>query len=111
AVISLLPVYHRVYDAGLLLLPLGWALLARRPVTARHRRLALWLLVPFLLPGVSILERLEDTGFVFAGVTKSWWWQALVIPHQVWTLLALAIVLLFGLRAVNAMPNAYRNLD
>ncbi len=60
AAISLLPVYHRFYDASLLVFPLFWAL-STVPESARpYRRLVLVLLLPFAVPGAWALESLQN---------------------------------------------------
>ncbi len=96
AVISLLPVYHRFYDASMLVLPLCWAL-----VCMRSRRTlsvaALFLMLPFLIPGGTLLETMEADGRIPARLSGHWWWDALVMPHQVWMLLFLAILLLYSM--------------
>jgi hypothetical protein len=75
AVISLLPIYHRFYDAALL---------------------------PFLIPGGTLLEALQDRGSLPLGLTSHWWWQGLVMPHEVWLLLLLSGLLLYEM----ALPGA-----
>ncbi len=93
AVISLLPVYHRFYDATLLVLPLCWALISFR----RARKVAvvsLLLMLPFLIPGGTLLETVEIGGRIPTGLRGHWWWDGFVMAHQVWTLLFLGILLL-----------------
>jgi len=94
AVISLLPIYHRVYDAALLVLPLAWALAAGRKATRGHRALTLLLLAPFLVPGGTWLEQQVHAGAVPEWLTAQWWWSVVVLPHQAWALLAMSLVLL-----------------
>jgi Glycosyltransferase family 87 len=92
AVISLLPVYHRFYDATLLVLPLCWTLMSFR----RARKFAvisLLLMLPFLAPGGTLLETMEVGGSIPAGLSQHWWWDAFVMAHQVWALLFLGILL------------------
>jgi hypothetical protein len=93
AVCSLLPIYHRFYDAGLLILPLCWAIVS----FGKTRRLAvaaLLLMAPFLLPGGTILETLQTNGHVPDWLANHAWWQAFVMAHQVWALLLLSLLLL-----------------
>ena len=100
AVISLLPVYHRFYDACLLALPLCWAFVWFR----RKRALAIlsgFLLLPFLVPGGTVLQTLVEIGRIPAGLANRWWWQSFVMAHEVWLLLLLSILLLYGM-ATNA---------
>ncbi len=93
AVISLLPVYHRFYDATLLVLPLCWAFVWLRRERA-SAALSLGLMLPFLLPGGTLLETMQIAGRIPRVLTNHWWWEAVVMPHQVWALLFLSIVLL-----------------
>ncbi len=103
AVISLLPVYHRFYDATMLVLPLCWALISFR----RARRFAvisLLLMIPFLIPGGTLLETMEIGGRIPAGLTRHWWCDGFVMPHQVWALLFLGILLLGEMRVYGRWP-------
>jgi len=93
AVISLLPVYHRFYDATLLALPLCWVFLSFR----RARRTAvvsLLLMLPFLVPGGTMLETMQSDGRIPPALSSHWWWQVFVMSHQVWALFFLGILLL-----------------
>jgi hypothetical protein len=94
AIISLLPVYHRFYDATLLALPLCWAFVSYRKVR-RIATLTFLLMMPFLLPGGTLLETLESTGCIPATLAHGWWWEAFVMAHQVWLLLLLSVLLLY----------------
>jgi len=109
AVISLLPIYHRFYDAALLVLPLVWTFVCfgrgRERARERSRRFAvagLLLMLPFLIPGGTLLEALQDRGSLPLGLTSHWWWQGLVMPHEVWLLLLLSGLLLYEM----ALPGA-----
>jgi hypothetical protein len=94
AVISLLPVYHRFYDATLLILPLCWAFLSFR--RARVFALgSLLLMFPFLVPGGTMFETMQLSGRIPFTLSQHWWWQTVVMPHQVWILLCLGILLLW----------------
>jgi len=97
AVIGLMPVYHRLYDASLLAIPLGWCL-SRSAATLKNVALVtLLLMAPFLVPGTALLQRLAAQGRVPLAWTHSWWWDRIVMPHETWTLLLLCIVLLYGI--------------
>lgn len=93
-VLSLLPIYHRVYDAALLILPLAWALSQTSVLTRRHRQVTLLCISPFFVPGSTILELQIQAGRIPAAMTDAWWWRAFVLPHQVWALLVMSIALL-----------------
>ncbi len=98
AVLSLLPVYHRLYDASLLVLPLCWSLSEMSGRFNRFARAALLLILPFLVPGGSALEQLQLSGRVAKTIVNSWWWGTLVMPHQVWALFFLSVLLLWTMK-------------
>jgi hypothetical protein len=56
------------------------------------------LILPFLIPGGTLLEQIELRGYVSAAVRSAWWWNAMVMPHQVWILVILSVVLLEAMR-------------
>ena len=91
--ISLLPVYHRLYDACLLVIPLTWTLAISRKYQNGIRSFGLFLLLIFLIPGGSVLEELQRSGHAFA-LQHSWVWVHVVMPHQVWAILLLGVCLL-----------------
>lgn len=94
AVMSLLPVYHRFYDAALLVLPLC-------KVFASYRKarlpaiLALLLMVPFLIPGGTILQTMQINGRIPSTLSERWWWDTIVMPHEIWALFFLSLLLLY----------------
>jgi hypothetical protein len=93
AIISLLPIYHRFYDAALLILPLSWVIVSFR----KSRRFAVFsalLMLPFLIPGGTLLETMESSGRIPPALAHRWWWEMIVMPHQVWLLLLLGVLLL-----------------
>jgi len=97
AVIGLMPIYHRLYDASLLAIPLCWCL--SRPV-GKLKKIALTALLvmtPFLVPGPALLQQLAEQGRVPGAWTQSWWWDRIVMPHEPWLLLLLCLILLYGM--------------
>jgi hypothetical protein len=71
---SLLPFYHRFYDASLLLIPIVWALME---LSGPRRREALSILVfasPFLVPGVAVIQSFASAGSVSHGQSSRWCW-------------------------------------
>jgi hypothetical protein len=92
-VLFLIPVYHRFYDATVLIWPLAWSLLrvAKRSTTV----LIAVMVIPFLLPGPIILSQLAASGRIPASVMNGWWWNTIVLPHEVWDLILLEILLLY----------------
>src|SRR5271166_1090881 len=93
AVLSLLPIYHRFYDAALLVLPLCWAFISFRRARTLSA-LTLLFLLPFLIPGGTLLQELQNSGRIPSALTSYWWWQKIVMPHEVWLLFFLSILLL-----------------
>jgi hypothetical protein len=98
AIISLLPVYHRFYDAALLVVPLSWCMTHTGGRFKRISTVALILMVPFLEPGTAFLQQLALHGRIPDAVTHSWWWDRVVMPHETWVLLLLSLVLLYGIK-------------
>lgn len=97
AVIGLLPVYHRLYDATLLAIPLCWCVSEVAGKRKNIVTISLLLMVPFLVPGTAVLQQLALEHKVSSAWTQSWWWERVIMPHQTWLLLLLAIILLYAL--------------
>jgi hypothetical protein len=93
-VLSLFPVYHRLYDGFLLIFPLCWSLREFSGPANKLARAAFLLLLPFLVPGGTALEQFQLRGWVPEAIAHSWYWTAIVMPHQIWFLLFLSLVLL-----------------
>jgi hypothetical protein len=92
-VLSLIAVYHRFYDAALLIWPLAWSLLV-----VRRRSTAIVTLVavaPFFVPGPVLLAGLADSGRISSSITNGWWWNTIVLSHESWDLMVLAFLLLY----------------
>ena len=105
--VSLLPVYHRFYDAALLIIPLCW-LIRRLSDSAGIDdklspdllgRMIPWLgllaIVAFSIPGGSILEVLSARGVIPPRLLGTVWWNGVVMAHSVWALVILLAVLLY----------------
>ena len=90
AVLALLPVYHRYYDATLLVIPLAVVMVT---ASAARRLVVLALLFPFALP-VGWATNLVNRGYVPPAMADSLLWQILIIPLHVWLLSGLAAVLI-----------------
>lgn len=95
-VISLLPLYHRSYDAFLLVFPLCWAIKALRTSEKNLALASLALLSLFLVPGPSALYLYESKGWISHQLAASWLWNAFVLAHQIWALLILSLFLLYA---------------
>jgi hypothetical protein len=96
-VISLLPMYHRFYDASLLVFPLAWSVRAIIGVLRRFAGTALFLLLLFLAPLGTILQQVQHANWSLP-LQDLWWWTHIVMPCQVWAILLLSIVCLSAMR-------------
>ena len=106
AVLSLLPVYHRLYDGFLLILPLCWSLRDFSGPRKGFARGALLLMLPFLVPGGSLLEQLQLHSRIPQAIAHSWYWTDVVMPHQIWFLLLLSLLLLRRMAIEEARTHA-----
>jgi hypothetical protein len=96
AVLSLLPLYHRLYDAGILVVPLAWAVMN---ITGRRRWPAAVILLVISLYFVS-QQRLDDWFIAQSGLdwtVSSWWFNAIAEPHHPLELLVILGCLMRGL--------------
>ena len=96
ALIGLLPLYHRFYDATVLAIPLCWCLASAERVKSVANA-ALLLIIPFFVPSAAILQEAARRGYVSQTWTQSWWWDRILMPHQTWLLLILSVLLLYGM--------------
>jgi hypothetical protein len=87
AIVQLLIVYHRDYDAVLLAFPLAWALSPQVPPARAWP--AILLIAVFFVPFLHFLYKL-DQWTPIRPLSSTLFWQAVVWPYQTWTLLALA---------------------
>lgn len=92
--LSFLPVYHRVYDTGILTLVLAW-LFESDPRQNRVKRIALALFLILLLPIQSLAVRSQS--YLSPQQLNSWWWNSVLAPYTAWMLLAFSAVLLYAL--------------
>ncbi len=102
AVLSLFPVYHRFYDAFLLIFPLCWSFREFSGPQNKFARGAFLLMLPFLVPGGSALEQFQASGKIPPAIVESWWWTGIVMPHQIWFLLALSLLLLWRMASASS---------
>jgi hypothetical protein len=105
SIIGLLPVYHRFYDAGLLVVPLCWCMTQKIGRAKSTAKTVLFLMIPFLAPGAAFLQQLVGHNRVPAAVAHSWWWNCVVMPHETWVILLLSLVLLYGMSLRTPIPN------
>jgi hypothetical protein len=94
ASVSLLPVYHRFTDAGLLLVAVVWALTELKGDLRRFAVACLLLASPFLVPGASALHEFAGRDETFQNLSHGQFWESFLLPHEAWLILGLCIVLL-----------------
>jgi len=94
ATLVLLPVYHRFTDGCLLLFPFAWAITEFNGRLKSIARLTLLLASFFVVPGAALLRSLASSNSRVGALSQTWWWQSLVAPHQVWIILAIAVLTL-----------------
>jgi hypothetical protein len=94
-VLGLLPVYHRFYDAALLVVPAAWALanVKRRP---REASLVFALILSFVLPVPTTSRAMQLIG-LDADHVSGLWWNVLIEPWRVWLLLAGVLLLIWSI--------------
>jgi len=91
-VLSLLPVYHRIYDAMILTLPMAWAA-ANLCSTRRTIPILVAILLLIFIAPVSIAEDVKH--FLPSADRYPMVWQAVAISLRSWVLLVMCIALLF----------------
>jgi Glycosyltransferase family 87 len=93
SVLSLLPIYHRFYDATLLIIPAAW-LISHIGKKLNSTALGLFAVSAFFLPGGSLLETVRHRCMFLTRMEGHSWWNALIMAHSTWLLLLLFLVLL-----------------
>jgi glycosyl transferase family 87 len=94
ASVALLPVYHRFTDAGLLLVPVAWALSELQGNLRRFAAACLLLASPFLVPGATMLQEFSERSALVHNLSRSRSWDRFILPHQSWLILMICLVLL-----------------
>lgn len=97
--LSFLPVYHRVYDTGILTLALAWIFDTRlRDLDHRQKivkGIGAGLFLLLLLPIQSAAVRAES--YLSPQAIHSWWWNFVLAPYTSWALLGFSALLLYAL--------------
>jgi hypothetical protein len=92
-VLSLLPIYHRFYDATLLALPVAAVVANTAYLEPRIRAAMAVALAVFFVPGGAMLLVADERGWIPATIQHSPLWISGVRAHDVWALCLLAILL------------------
>lgn len=93
SIIILLPVYHRVVDAIILLLPLSFSLIIYDRGFTRIGLVIAALLSPFLINGPTLLASAVNLGFVPKYIGNSNLFNIIIMPHHIWALFILSIIM------------------
>jgi hypothetical protein len=96
--LGILPVYHRIYDTILLLIPAVWTLSRFAPPWRTLVGALRILLALFLVPTGSALVAAVAANRIPPSIAGAWWWNSFIMPHQNWLLVAISIGLLLALR-------------
>jgi Glycosyltransferase family 87 len=91
---SLLPVYHRFMDAGVLLISVAWALSELEGELKSSAVACLLLASPFLVPGATMLHEFSERYETLHKLSRSWWWESLILTHEAWLILLLCTALI-----------------
>lgn len=95
AIISLLPMYHRNYDASLLLIVVTFCFEALRTTYAIYGKIILIMMTIFVIPGPSILKYLESHYNFIKNVSHLWFWEIIIVPHHAIMIFILSIILIY----------------
>lgn len=91
--VGLLPVYQRIYNAGVIVLVLPYAISHWSEIRGKLLIAACGV---FLIPGTAILQTLHQRHWISDTVwNQSWWFNMFVGPHATWALLGIVAILLF----------------
>lgn len=102
--LTLLPVYHKVYDATVLVLALAWAMRSLRDPRVRGVAVVtLAALSAFLIP-FDLLPLLMQRTRALDGVAQTWLWRAVIYPHHALATLAVSACALYALWRSQAIP-------
>jgi hypothetical protein len=96
AILSLLAVYHRYYDAVLLAIPVAWGLSVFGSAASRVGLAVIVLAADFLLPFQTGLNAMAKSGLLPTWLTSSPLWTPVALSQHVWALVAIACVLLYA---------------
>jgi hypothetical protein len=96
-IMSLLPVYHRYYDALLLIFPLAWSIAS---LNSRHWRAGLVVLAcsaPFYISWASLIDTWVQSGRIPPRIAQSTWFAIFVLPCQTWALIIIVLTMTYVL--------------
>jgi hypothetical protein len=92
--IVLISSYHRLADASILIFLLILIALLINTQYRKYSKILLVLFMPIYLPGPRYLQGFVEEGMISHSIASSWWWNALILPYQVFCLLLISIVMM-----------------
>ena len=101
-ILSLQIVYHRTYDAIVLLLPLSWAISEWTGIYQKTARLILITGAVFFVPGGALVAWAQTTDRLPLELTHHPVWKTLVVPHGSIALLVISLILLIVMSRRNS---------
>ena len=110
ATLTLLPVYHRYYDTCFLILPMVWCVRELRGPMHRWALVCLALMAVFIVPSSTMVDLLGRHRLISPELVHTFFWQSFVKLHQNYLLIALMVLLVYGL-ARQAQLAAARGRD
>jgi hypothetical protein len=108
AALTLLPVYHKMYDATLLVLALAWALRALQGPGPRGVAVATLLALCVFLVPFDFLPLLMKRTNALDALSQTWLWRVVIFPHHALATLATALCLLYAFWRSVRLPEPER---
>jgi len=93
--ISIVPLYHRTNDLGILVLPLAWAIANWHNAVRRYEVAVAVTAGTLYIPFAAILSRAETQ--LSPNIVASAWWRVFIAQSQSWIVLLLAALLLLAM--------------
>jgi hypothetical protein len=94
ALISMLPLYRRLYDGVLLLMLLTWAIAKLKNREQSPAAIVLGLMSLLLIP-IDLVPFVLRRTHAMDGLVRTLWWQGIIVPHHAWAILALSVGTLY----------------
>ncbi len=102
--VCLLPIYHRYYDALVLIFPLGWAIAHFGTPKWRHAWAIFLCTAPFYVSSAFVLESLKRSRFIPSSLNDSPLLNVCLMPIETWGLIFIAIIIMHRMWLDNTPP-------
>ncbi|PYV70719.1 MAG: hypothetical protein DMG97_18485, partial [Acidobacteria bacterium] len=67
--------------------------------------------VPFLIPGAALLRHLASSQTFIGSLSRSWWWNPFIAPHEAWLVFLILLVLLSAVRKLGQPQAQYAAIE